>query len=229
MKRGLEVASAVATLLAGLLVLGGFLAGYLFPIQRNPQLTIGLVVGHTLPALRSIKLDQSGNTLVVAMATDCATCMEDLGFYRKLVGEKLDRERSFRFIALWREPERRVSFFLGEGTRDLPFIANVDLGLLGITAVPTAVLLDNRGTILDFWIGKLSKDTQSQITRAIATPPAASAGNPARDPLGIMTVPLPFVDYTSLGTSVYLRSVCALDAARRRSRQQNLCLPDEIG
>jgi hypothetical protein len=141
MKRGLEVASTVATLLAGLLVLGGFLAGYLFPIQRNPQLTAGLVVGHTLPALRSIKLDQSGNTLVVAMATDCATCMEDLGFYRKLVGEKLDRERSFRFIALWREPERRVAFFLGEGTRDLPFIANVDLGLLGITAVPTAVLL----------------------------------------------------------------------------------------
>ena len=229
MKRGLEVASTVATLLAGLLVLGGFLAGYLFPIQRNPQLTIGLVVGHTLPALRSIKLDQSENTLVVAMATDYATCMEDLGFYRKLVGEKLDRERSFRLIALWREPERRVACFLGEGTRDLPFIANVDLGLLGITAVPTAVLLDNRGTILDFWIGKLSKDTQSQITRAIATPPAASAGNPARDPLGVMTVPLPFVDYTSLGTSVYLISVCALDVARRRSRQQNLCLPDEIG
>lgn len=38
---------------------------------------------------------------------------------------------------------------------------------LNLVATPTVILVDNSGKILDFWIGKPSKEVEQQILKAI--------------------------------------------------------------
>jgi hypothetical protein len=55
---------------------------------------------------------------------------------------------------------------------NLNAVAGVDFKALSLVATPAMILVDKNGKVLDFWIGKLSKDAEQQVTKAISPPEA---------------------------------------------------------
>jgi hypothetical protein len=53
---------------------------------------------------------------------------------------------------------------------DLERIAGADFGALNISGTPTAILIDDNGTVRDFWIGKLPQDQERQVIQAVSDP-----------------------------------------------------------
>lgn len=49
----------------------------------------------------------------------------------------------------------------------MSFVARVNFKALNLVATPTVILVDNSGKVLDFWIGKPSKEVEQQILKAI--------------------------------------------------------------
>ena len=58
-----------------------------------------------------------------------------------------------------------------EGLERLPYVSNIRLDQLKITALPTLILVDRMGAVLESWTGLLDDERQGQVLEAIKDRP----------------------------------------------------------
>lgn len=165
-----ENATNVAILVASLLVIYVCAWGY-FRGGTEPRILSGLQKGSVLASPPEVSYGQSSQTLLIAMNTDCGSCQDSGPFYKQLAQEQSAHTGGARVIAVFPNSEDEVKEFVRQNELDLATISSADFGSLKIAGTPTIVLVDNSGKIRDFWLGKLSKDEEQQVIRAIGAKP----------------------------------------------------------
>jgi thiol-disulfide isomerase/thioredoxin len=167
LKNYIEMATNVAVLLVALTVLGVFALNY-FSRRSTPQLQAGLQKGQVFARVAGVNYDTSSQTLLIAMSTKCHYCAESLPFYRQLAEAQRSKGQHVNVVAVFPNNEDEVRQYAQRNSLALETVAGVKLATLNISGTPTAVLIDNGGRVIDFWVGKQPPETEQQILKAVS-------------------------------------------------------------
>lgn len=166
LRRALESATNIAVLLVAVAAISSLATNY-FRRPSHPTLVAGLQTGAVLGTIPS--LDGHNNTLLVALNTNCSFCKESLPLYRKLI-EANKSNKTFRIVAIFPDSPEEVKSYVRANDFAVDTIGEVKLGSLGISGIPSLILLNRNGKVDDFWIGKLKDAEAEQLIRFLTSP-----------------------------------------------------------
>lgn len=163
----LEVATNVAVLLAAIAVLASLAAMYFRP-TAGPKLQIGLQKGETLALIPGFNFNESDRSLLLVMSTRCVYCDESVPFYKQLTGAQQVGNQGVRVVAVLPNSEEEVGQYMQQKQLQIAAVPSADLKTLKVAGTPTLILVDSGGRVIDFWVGKLSQDTEQQVLKVIS-------------------------------------------------------------
>jgi hypothetical protein len=166
LKTYLEVATNAAVLLVALVVLGNFAWVHLAK-QPMPRAEGGLRKGDAFSLLPSVDYGENSRTLIIAMSSKCERCSESLPFFRQLLEANKASSDLTRIVAIFPETAEEVSRYISEQQLTMNSIPGINYKALNLPGTPTEVLLDKEGKVLNFWIGKPSKNAEQEILEAV--------------------------------------------------------------
>jgi hypothetical protein len=165
-KSYLEAATNVSVLLVALLVLYVCWASY-FTGQSQHVQSEGIKTGKILARIPEHEYSSSPQTLVIALNPQCSFCNESLPFYNRLVKSHNSTDIAPHIIGVSQAPLSEVKQYLQQNHLDIDVAAGVNLSSLNVTATPTMILVNSKGTILNFWVGKLSISGEQEVFKAL--------------------------------------------------------------
>ena len=110
-------------------------------------------------ALRDVDWKNNKRTLLLALSTACHFCTDSSPFYVRLTKEA----RHAHLIAVFpqsTEDGKQYLNRLGVGIED---VHQSTLGSLGVQGTPTLILVDDKGVVLNSWVGKLPADKEAEV------------------------------------------------------------------
>lgn len=153
------VVLSVVTLIAVI-----FLWGYIAQ-RSSPGVRSGLQKGTPVAAIPSVNFNSARRTLILAINTKCGYCDESIPFYRRLVG--IAHENHVQVLAVSSEEDTVIRDYLAQTQLSIASRTLADFAYYGVAATPTVILVDDRGLILDFWVGKLSPESEKQLVETV--------------------------------------------------------------
>lgn len=166
LKNYLEIITNTAVLLVAVAVLSAFTWSY-FTRTLTPELQSGFKRGQDFTQLPPSIYSGSTQTLIIALNTKCSYCSESLPFYKRLAEIQRRNDRATRVVAIFPDAEDEVRQYTRQNQLDIETIPAVDFRMLDLAGTPTITLVDNSGKVLDFWIGKLSEDSEQSLRRLV--------------------------------------------------------------
>ena len=110
-------------------------------------------------------------TLILVLRYGCRYCDESLPLYKRLL--ELRREgqiRGVNMLAIFPDNPTVAKSVLDEEGLDISFIPSVNLAQLRIPGTPTLLLMDDKGSILEVWVGKLSEGKELDLIDHLRRP-----------------------------------------------------------
>jgi peroxiredoxin len=118
------------------------------------------LIGKQVP-VSSINWTDSSKTLVLVLSTTCRFCTESAPFYSRLAEE---RSRSgFKMVAILPQEAQEANRYLETHNIKVDHVVTGSPSSVGVSATPTLLLVDQAGTILDHWRGKLPSDKEESV------------------------------------------------------------------
>jgi len=165
----LETVTNLAVLLVALVFLAGFAWSFFVPKTKvRPQIRpeIGLRKGNVLHQPAGIDYNAAPQTLLLLMNTECHYCEVSLPFYKKLATSS-SIVNNTKMVALFPNPQTKVGDYAQKNELNFQTISSPDFQLLKMLGTPTLILTNSKGEILDFWIGKLSAESEQEVLKAL--------------------------------------------------------------
>lgn len=168
-KNYLEVTTNIVVLLVALVVLGNFAWVHLAKQQKQPALSAegGLRKGSLFPLITSVDYGKSPQTLVIALSSRCDHCNESIPFFKQLFEANSGKSNSTRIVVVFPERAEEVWSYITQQQLNVNPITGIDYKALNLPGTPSTVLIGSEGKILNFWIGKPSKDAEKEIMESI--------------------------------------------------------------
>ena len=166
-KQFLEVSTSVAVLLVAIVFLGSFVANFWGTKTEGRQLTSGLQKDQTLPQIQGIDYRSAPRTVIIVVNTECAYCQESLPFYNRLAQLKQEKRSDINLTAVFPNTKAEVNQYVTRNQLGLNAIAEVNLGTINVPATPAILVVDNAGRVENFWLGKLSRDGEEEVVKAL--------------------------------------------------------------
>lgn len=166
LRRTLEVLTTAIVFAVSVVVLSISLSTYFRGGARDIK-RLGLRNGEVLGHLEDYQLRGSTKTLIVAIETTCEICTRSISFYKRLSEITQSEKPDTKVIAVFPDSNEQVKQFVQQQRLSIDVISYVDLKGLRISAVPTIVLVDSNGRVLNFWIGQLSEQDQEDIIKSL--------------------------------------------------------------
>ena len=127
-----------------------------------------LIPGTHLPSPDGQVWPGKKNTLVLAIRYGCVHCEKNMDFYRDLERKSEQIADRTNIVSIFPDDYVVASHDLTiHSVNNLPIIAKVDLRRLHVAGTPTLILVDKNGTILQSWVGELTKEQQEDVYKAI--------------------------------------------------------------
>jgi hypothetical protein len=162
----LELTTKIAVwVVAGILLIWGV---KLHLNESSPQrLLTGLRTGNVLSVPAKLSCGGAPRTLVIAMKTSCASCTENIPFYNQIAENYRANRDQLCVAAVFTEPENDVRRYVQAQRLNVEAIGGTDLTQLRVRVMPTIILIDDLGRVLDFWVGQLGEREKQSVVGAI--------------------------------------------------------------
>ncbi|MFL6333102.1 MAG: peroxiredoxin family protein [Pyrinomonadaceae bacterium] len=145
----------VAVALCAVLVKQYFFAGPPPPAQQRPA------VGAKI-ALPGVDLAAQDKTLLLVLQKGCHYCSESAPFYQRLAREAADKAGQVKVVAVLPQAVDEGRSYVSELGVPALEVRQAQLGALSVGGTPTIIMV-NRGTVTDVWVGKLDAAGESQV------------------------------------------------------------------
>ncbi len=166
-RRLVETASNVA-IIALALLLGSFLIGRFYfqsPAPSSPTRAESVQPGGTL-LLNDIDWGKSERNLVMVLSTACHFCTESMPFYQRLA--KLSSENNrLRLIASFPQDVTEARKYLQASNVGIEEVIKASPSDARVRGTPTLILTDNKGVVLQTWIGKLTPEKENEVAERV--------------------------------------------------------------
>lgn len=117
----------------------------------------------------NVEYQTHSRTLILALDKNCTYCEQSVDFYKHLLNLQATGAAHTQFVAVLPNDDWEAEQYLRkQGLERLPHFSNVKFGELQITAVPTLILLDRLGRVLESWSGKLDEEREQQVVEAVS-------------------------------------------------------------
>ncbi len=133
--------------------------------NAKPKIEAGLTQGQVLPQLSNY--GDYPHTLLLVLNTQCVHCKANTPFYAQLIAADRRTGHQVHIVAAFPNDIADAKHFLDENQLEVDVVPNVNLRQLMIDGTPSLILLNKRGEVMDFWLGKVSPDQESQIMSSI--------------------------------------------------------------
>jgi len=110
-------------------------------------------------ALPDIDWKNNKRTLLLALSTTCHFCTDSSPFYVRLTKEA----RSAHLIAVFPQSTADGRQYLNRHGVGIEDVHQSTLGSLGVQGTPTLILVDDKGVVLNSWVGKLPADKEAEV------------------------------------------------------------------
>lgn len=220
-----------------------YLHGRFYKKQIDPA---GSTVSKDLRIADALKLEYKtySRTLILALDKDCVFCERSAGFYKQLLDVQAKSAGNTQLIAALPNDDWEAKQYLRkEGLEHLPHISNIKLNELKITVLPTLVLVDRLGRVLESWSGQLDGERQEQVVEAIVnkTPDGDKSGTVLNSTFTLFDAAKPertisfdpnlllnLVDVDAAG-NIYVQNAGQIERRKADgSLVENIPIPDEV-
>lgn len=100
-------------------------------------------------------------TLILALQTNCHFCNESAPFYKRLV-ESI-RNKNVKLVAVFPGNIEESKAHLNElGLTNLE-VKQSPLANMQVSGTPTLILTNDKGEVINVWVGKLSPDKETEV------------------------------------------------------------------
>jgi hypothetical protein len=72
-------------------------------------------------------------------------------------------------VAIFQERSDEIEEYLKANQLDIDYVAQVDFRSLNISGTPTMILVNTKGAVKDFWLGKLESAEADQLIQNLTT------------------------------------------------------------
>jgi len=113
-------------------------------------------------ALSNVDWQKGRQTLLVVLAQGCHYCAESVPFYQRLAKEASTRGDTQLVAVLPQTPEEGRKYLddLGVPIKD---VEQASLSSIRVKGTPTLILVDNKGVVVDSWLGKLPSEKEAEV------------------------------------------------------------------
>ena len=146
----------------------------LFEIFDPPTIQSNAVSAGSTISLAEVNWANSTQTLVLALKDGCHFCADSSEFYRRLDRDK-ELRRTTQLVAVLPDSESDSKAYLSRQGVSVDKIRRSELGLIGVRGTPTLLLVNNKGTIQQSWVGLLSAERENEV---ISTLRGSGLGSP---------------------------------------------------
>jgi hypothetical protein len=158
----IELTANILIIVVAVLLIGVIAQRYLFAPSADPnrptrvQPTVGTKIN--LPAT-----DWSGQskTLIIALQKGCRFCSESAPFYKRL--QESVRDKNVKLVAVLPGTQEESAGYLNQlGLTNLE-VKQSPLNALQTSGTPTLILVNDKGEVTHFWVGKLPADKEDEV------------------------------------------------------------------
>jgi rhodanese-related sulfurtransferase/thiol-disulfide isomerase/thioredoxin len=128
----------------------------------NPTASKVLVGGKVKLPLSNIDWSKSEQTLVLVLREGCSFCFDSIPFYKKLVNETQGHQRVRLLVVMPTEVGIAQSYLKSVGLPMLE-VKQATQQSLGVPGTPTLILVNNQGSIINAWVGKLDPKQELEV------------------------------------------------------------------
>ena len=148
----------VAALLAFVLV-----SRYLLPSEQKAGVAEAtLVKAGTKLSLPGVDWGQSDRTLLLVLSTTCHYCSESTPFYQRLAQER-SKHGGVRLIAVLPQSVEEAQKYLADHGITVDQVRQSIPGAPYAKGTPTLILVDDKGSVVDLWVGKLPAEKEAEV------------------------------------------------------------------
>ncbi len=101
------------------------------------------------------------------MRSGCVYCEQSVSFYRRLVDMQRTGLLHVAILAVLPDDETTSDNLLRIDGLSVPHVSRVHLPEIKVSRTPTLVLLDERGRVVETWIGLLSPGKENEVLTVI--------------------------------------------------------------
>ena len=145
-----------------------YLHGRFYKKQLDP---LGSTIPKEMRIADALNLEYKthSRTLVLALDKNCTYCERSVEFYKRLIDAQATSAVNTQLVAVLPNDDWEAEQYLRkQGLERLQHLANARFDQLRITAVPTLILLDRMGKVLESWSGQLDEEREQQVLDAMS-------------------------------------------------------------
>lgn len=164
-RKYLDFITTILVVALFVIVTGFYLHGRFYKRQVDPA---GSAIAKDARIADALGLEYKthSRTLIFALDKNCVYCERSAEFYKRLLEQSAGNTQ---MIAVLPNDDWEAKQYLRkEGLERLPHLANVKLAQMKISALPTLILIDRMGRVLESWSGQLDDERQKQVIEAIS-------------------------------------------------------------
>jgi thioredoxin-related protein len=152
-------------------VLLAVVIGSIFVKDRffSPGLQMNEVkVGDKLTHLDGWDWSAHDRTLVLVLRKGCHFCEDSAPFYQRLITKRQQEGSDTALVAVFPDAADAVQEVVKSEGLDVRTLTGVPLEGLKVLGTPTLLMVDNKGTVLNTWMGVLSPRQELEVMKAIS-------------------------------------------------------------
>jgi len=108
--------------------------------------------------------NQNGQTLVLALSSNCHFCTESAPFYKQLAQSK----GNTHLVAVLPQSLADGREYLENLGVSVDEVKQLSLDKIGVSGTPTLLLVDTSGVVKNSWVGKLSPQQEANVLSVLA-------------------------------------------------------------
>jgi hypothetical protein len=125
-------------------------------------------VGDRLTHIGGWEWSAYDRTLVLVLRKGCHFCEDSAPFYQRLIIKRQQEGSDTALVAVFPDAADAVQEVMKSEGLDFRALTGVSLEGLKVSGTPTLLLVDNRGTVLNTWIGVLSPRQELEVMKFMA-------------------------------------------------------------
>ncbi|MEM7584531.1 MAG: hypothetical protein AAF560_14170 [Acidobacteriota bacterium] len=168
MKHKLEIAVNLSIIALCLTAVATFAKVHFF---SSPTPLEPVAQGDVLEPVRDLVAEQEESALLVALSPTCGYCTDSFPFLGRLAAERTARGAPVRLVAVVNSEEEmsRERELLNASGVELDDVVAVDFLSLRVPGTPTILHVDDRGEVLNVWLGLLDEEGEREVLQVLAT------------------------------------------------------------
>jgi len=117
--------------------------------------------------LPDVAWSPQSKTLILAMQTGCHFCNESMLFYKRLI--EATKDKNIKLVAVFPSSVEESRAHLDSlGIKNLE-VKQMPLVAIQVRGTPTLILTNSEGEIINFWVGKLPPEEETEVIEKLSS------------------------------------------------------------